>query len=562
LPRLSAFRGSSVRDTINGCDMELKEYLINNQSFFIEETRSLGLAQKTATMGIWEYDHKHKHIYVSKDIFQILDIKDNQEIRSLRELTSNVLEEDMGLVIQNHLNSLQTGQEFEITYTIQTNQGLRKIFEKSTSFSDAEKNLIKTVFTIQDATHIQNIEAGLKKSEWNLKSIVECSPSCIFILREETVLYANQVAAKLVGVSTQDIVGKKLSDLIKVESDLSIPEIIEMISEIELLEEGNVREFRVITINQNKYWVGFWAVEIFYNDDIANLLYVTDITKKKESEIQLLQSEKMVTIGILAAGVAHEINNPIAYIKSNCSTLEKYTEILKQYQNYLEEIIRNTLPSEYEKIDTEKKIREIDYLWEDLKSIITESMDGTIKVSDIVKDIKSFAHVDNEHIEQVDINSILKSTVNILWNKIKYVCRVEWYLEENLPTFTGNSRQIGQVCINLILNAIQAIEEKKKSKGEDKMGMVRITTKQSSDLIGYQSILIQDTGIGISQENINRIYDPFFTTKEIGEGTGLGLSIVLDIIRKHNGKLKVESTINQGTAFEILFPVTNIKDGN
>jgi signal transduction histidine kinase len=266
------------------------------------------------------------------------------------------------------------------------------------------------------------------------------------------------------------------------------------------------------------------------------------IDKLNEAQNQLLQSEKMASIGQLSAGIAHEINNPVGYVASNLKTLNLYFDrivsLIKVY-----ELQETKLPGEAQ--DTVKKIKseiELDYLFEDIPALLKESTDGLSRVSKIVIDLKSFAHAAADVWEIADIQEGLESTLNVVWNELKY--KVDLVRDYNeLPQIECKLSQLNQVFLNMLVNAAQAIKEH---------GIITLRTRQAGDQVIVE---ISDTGQGIAKENLIRIFDPFFTTKPVGKGTGLGLTLSYGIVKKHHGKIEVESKIGSGTTFRIYLPI-------
>ncbi|MFH1146948.1 MAG: PAS domain-containing protein [Pseudomonadota bacterium] len=281
-----------------------------------------------------------------------------------------------------------------------------------------------------------------------------------------------------------------------------------------------------------------------------------DMTNLKEMQSQLLQSEKMASIGQLAAGVAHEINNPIGFINSNLTTLDEYRrELTGLISGYLrmEDLIRS-LPAALENEEVTriletvrgmKDVMDLDFILGDLEKIVSESREGTKRVKEIVQDLKDFSHVDQAELKYANINRGLDSTLNIAWNEIKYKATVTKDYGE-LPEVYCYPQQVNQVFMNILVNAAQAIEDK---------GEIRISTRSINGATPMVEIEIRDTGKGMPAENLSRVFDPFFSTKPVGKGTGLGLSIAYKIIEKHQGEIKVESEVGKGTAFTIKLPV-------
>lgn len=278
---------------------------------------------------------------------------------------------------------------------------------------------------------------------------------------------------------------------------------------------------------------------VFENEQLTAAL-----GKMEQAQSQLLQSEKMASIGQLAAGVAHEINNPVGYVNSNLGTLKTYVgrllEILEIYTE-LEPFLKEA-PELKQRLADAKAKADLEYLRTDVLDLLHESEDGLARVRRIVSDLKDFSHVDSVEWQEVDINAGLESTLNVVWNEIKYKAEVVKEYGQ-LPLVRCVGGQINQVIMNLLVNAAQAIEER---------GYINIGTRTEGDQVVIE---ISDTGKGISPDSLSRIFEPFFTTKPVGKGTGLGLSIAWDIVHKHGGSIVASSEKGQGTTFKLTLPV-------
>ncbi len=265
----------------------------------------------------------------------------------------------------------------------------------------------------------------------------------------------------------------------------------------------------------------------------------------KLSQSRTLQQEKMASIGQLAAGVAHEINNPIGFITSNLGTMGRYAERLVGYAEELSALVR-TAPSLAESVagvDHLRRQYKVEPIVGDMKQLIAESLEGTERVKIIVANLKSFSRVDQAVLQEVDIHECLDSTINIVWNEIKYKAELRRDYGQ-LPPLRCYPQQLNQVFMNLLVNAAQAIAGQ---------GVITVRTREEEGAI---LVTISDTGQGIAAENLPHVFEPFFTTKEVGKGTGLGLSIAYDIISKqHRGEITAISTPGQGTTFAIRLPL-------
>lgn len=264
---------------------------------------------------------------------------------------------------------------------------------------------------------------------------------------------------------------------------------------------------------------------------------------------RLLQGEKLASIGQLAAGVAHEINNPAGFITSNLGTLNRYVERLLSYIELQETLLAEpNPPPALNDLAEQRRILRIDHIRDDIKSLLAESLDGADRIKSLVQGLKNFARVDAENFEYADINAGLDSTINICWNEIKYVATLEKDYGD-LPQAQVYPQQLNQVFMNLLVNAAHAIATE---------GKITVRTWFQGKFI-YVSIT--DTGCGIPETIQNRIYDPFFTTKDIGKGTGLGLSIAYDIVRKHQGEIEFETALGAGTTFTVKLPLQQCGPG-
>jgi hemerythrin-like metal-binding protein len=255
--------------------------------------------------------------------------------------------------------------------------------------------------------------------------------------------------------------------------------------------------------------------------------------KVDETQSQLLQSEKMASIGQLAAGVAHEINNPIGFVNSNLGTLGRYVEDILR----LAEVGAAT-------DEGGKIVQEIDfdYLRNDLRDLLRESQDGVQRVRKIVADLKDFSRVDQAEWQMADLIEGLESTINVAWHEIKYKAEIVRDLAP-LPLVRCVPAQINQVLMNLLVNAAQAIPER------------GIITLRSGAEDVWAWIEVEDSGSGMNEETRRRMFDPFFTTKPVGKGTGLGMSIAWDILNKHGGSIDVDSAVGKGTRIRLWLPI-------
>ena len=270
-----------------------------------------------------------------------------------------------------------------------------------------------------------------------------------------------------------------------------------------------------------------------------------EIEERKHLESQLVQSEKLASLGQLAAGVAHEINNPVGFISSNLSTLDGYFEQLQQMlEAYRQAAALLPVGEQRDRLTALAKTLELDFLKEDIPILIRESKDGIGRVVQIVKDLKNFSRVDTDQTWQwANLQQGIDSTLNIVASELKYKADVVKQYSP-LPEIECLASQLNQVVMNLVVNAAQAMGPER--------GTITISNGVQGDNIWLE---VADNGCGIPPETVQKIFDPFFTTKPVGEGTGLGLSLSYGIVKKHRGDISVSSEPGKGTTFRVVLPI-------
>jgi len=267
----------------------------------------------------------------------------------------------------------------------------------------------------------------------------------------------------------------------------------------------------------------------------------------QDTRQQLVQSEKMASIGQLAAGVAHEINNPIGYVNSNIRSLKGYVAQLLGVVSCYEEGEAALPPEHRARIEVAKKAADFDYLRDDIHQLLGESEEGTNRVRQIVQDLRDFSRAETTQDWQADLHAGLESTINLVWNELKFKADVVREYGD-LPLVECIPSQINQVFMNLLVNAANAIAQR---------GTITLRSGREDDQVW---ISVTDTGIGIPAEQLSKIFDPFFTTKPIGQGTGLGLSVSYGIVNKHGGHIHVDSQPGQGTTMTISLPIKRVPE--
>jgi signal transduction histidine kinase len=288
------------------------------------------------------------------------------------------------------------------------------------------------------------------------------------------------------------------------------------------------------------------------------LLLAEEITERKIMESQLVQAQKLESIGQLAAGIAHEINTPTQYVGDNTRFLqESFTDIsglLEKYYLLLKAATAGPVSSELiTEVENSVDEADIEYLLEEIPTAIQQSLEGVDRVSRIVRAMKEFSHPGVEGKTVIDINKAIESTIMVARNEWKYVAEMKTDFDPHLPLVPCLPGEFNQVILNILLNAAHAITDAV-GDGSKGKGTITVSTRRDDE---WAEIRISDTGTGIPEEVRTKIFDPFFTTKEVGKGTGQGLAISHSVIaEKHDGTITFETEMGKGTTFIIRLPIS------
>ncbi|MBI5438834.1 MAG: PAS domain S-box protein [Nitrosomonadales bacterium] len=417
-------------------------------------------------------------------------------------------------------------------------------------------------------------EESMRKSEEKFRAIYESSSDGIMLLDENGFFDCNEAALRVFGCSTRDDVINKhpsqFSPLTQPGGQDSTSSANEHIATA--FKNGSDRfEWMHCRLDGTEFFANVWLTKMELNGGPVLQATVRDITVRKQaeeglrksnSELEkavhqlhdtqnlLLQSDKMASVGQLAAGVAHEINNPIGYVGSNLGTLDGYLGELFGLVAAYEEM-ENAVADDaaLARVKAVKNKVDLDFLKEDVLSLMRESQEGLTRVKKIVQDLKDFSRVDSgDEWHRTDLHKGLDSTLNVARNEIKYKADVKKEYGD-IPEVECVISQLNQVFMNLLVNAAHAIEEH---------GTITLRTGQQGDEVWVE---VADTGKGIAPEHLNKIFDPFFTTKPVGKGTGLGLSLSYGIIQKHHGRIEANSEAGKGASFKVWLPVNQPRDG-
>jgi PAS domain S-box-containing protein len=452
---------------------------------------------------------------------------------------------------------------------------------------DSEGRIYRLVGTTFYITERKKAEEALKASQHFIQRITDSIPNTIYIydLEEQRNIYANHEIAEILGYSIEEIqeMGAELLPNTLHPDDWE--KVITYHQKFPSAVDGEIFEieYRMKDVRGKWHWVYSRDTSFSRTADgkVKQLLGVaTDITVRKEAEIQLqqqaeylentlnqlqrtqaqlIQSEKMSSLGNMVAGVAHEINNPVNFIHANLTPACEYSQDLLQ----LVELYQQYYPNPPEEIQVEIEDIDLDFIKEDLMKLLQSMRVGTQRIREIVLSLRNFSRLDEAEFKQVNIHEGIESTLMILHNRLKAkpehpeISVIKEY--GKLPAVECYPGQLNQVFMNIFANSIDALEESfVKNKEQKANPQICISTEVvNSNWIG---IRIADNGFGIPPEILSKLFDPFFTTKDVGKGTGLGLSISYQIVvDKHGGKLSCHSILGQGAEFVIEIPVTQVK---
>lgn len=419
---------------------------------------------------------------------------------------------------------------------------------------NSQGDIVGNVLTFTDITQIK--EAELAKSR--LSAAIEQAGEMVIITDLEAhITYVNPSFEDVTGYKREEVVGKNPRILNSGEQSAAFYEDL-----WKTVTSGNVWSGRSLNLKKNgqRYTQEFSIGPI--RDDQGSIIgYVgvaRDISDQLIIEAQLRQSQKLESIGELAAGIAHEINTPTQYVSSNIQFLKDsfvtYEKMLDQCRKLIQEVLTmdekaqcGSLHDFAENLLDEK---ELEYLKEDIPQALIESESGLKRVAEIVRSVKQLAHPGEMNKSYHRLNEVARDAVTVSANEWKYVAEIKTEYDEDLPAVYCLKGEVGQVVLNLIINGAHAIEKKKEDSGEQ--GVISIKTYRSGDSAVLE---VSDTGTGIPQDVIDKIFDPFFTTKEVGKGTGQGLAIAHNVVvNMHGGDIDVLTEPGEGSTFVIRLP--------
>ncbi|MBI3803020.1 MAG: PAS domain S-box protein [Nitrospirae bacterium] len=525
----------------------------------------LAAAQEIAHSGSWDWDFSTGQITWSDELYRIYGLKP-REIGITYELFLEYSHPDDVERIKQVVGKIrQDRQPFSYDYRIVRPDGMiRIIHSRGEVVCNAAGTPIQMIGMVQDVTEQRQAEEALQQSEERFRQVAESISEVFWMtsVDKNKMIYISPGYWEIWGNSPDKIYEEPQAWIDAIHPD----DRERVIAALPKQAVGDYdMEYRILRPDGSMRWIRDRAFPIRNEKNVVYRVagIAEDITERKESEealqkayeelkeaqVYLLQSEKMASLGQMAAGVAHEINNPVGFVSSNLRTLEEYMADLLQliggYESLLASVERgdaDAVEGERKRLRTLSEQVDVGFLLQDLSRLVEQSQEGMDRVRQIVQDLKEFSHVDQAERMRFDLNQGIRSTLNIVRNELKYKAEVIEELGE-IPEIFCYPQQLNQVFMNLLVNAAQSIVKKGKIWVRSYVAMEQIVVE------------VEDTGSGISEENLKKIFDPFFTTKPVGQGTGLGLSVSYGIVQKHKGKIEVESTVGRGTQFRILLPI-------
>jgi PAS domain S-box-containing protein len=378
-----------------------------------------------------------------------------------------------------------------------------------------------TVTFVSDVSSRAATSQALRESEKRFRDLVDGAPDGVAILRGPVVMFLNARAARLLGLtSAAQGIGRVITEFLHPDDREKAATRIRKLLTTGGLDER--AEYRSIDQRGEEHTVEISSIPIEYQGGPAVLAFARDVTERKRMEIKLLEADRLTALGVLSAGVAHEINNPLAYVLLNL------------------EYLKRELP----------KVASDPTRIESLMVRVQDACHGADRVASIVRDLRTFARGEESARQPVSLEAAIEAAVNIAYPEIRMRARLERRYQ-TVPAVDGNAGRLEQVFLNLLLNAAQAFADD----SDVADNLIRVSLRAEGDQVVAE---VWDNGPGIPSELLGRIFDPFFTTKPVGVGTGLGLPICRGIVQTHSGEITVDSKLGEGATFKLSFPASKL----
>lgn len=428
-----------------------------------------------------------------------------------------ILGDELGVpFVEGLRRAAASGVPESFEYTLEVTDGRRSFVADLFRQPLAKDEPVRIVALVRDVTDVKRVLAAFRESEERFRTVVEGSPDPIGVTVEGQLRYANPAFAEFLGYpSADDLVGRHLPELVVPEERDIVQDNLRRLFAGEQLTHPVYRylrrdgTIRIAEVSRHR---------IQFDGEPAGLAILRDQTGTRTLQAQVMAADRMASIGTMAAGMAHEINNPLAYVVANLGfaieTLEGPDEA-----------------------SADKRADTLDAL--------KSALEGVERISNVVREIKTFTRVDDTKRESVDVKEVLRSAIKMSQHEIRHAATLSVSYNP-VPAVRGSGARLGQVFLNLLLNAAQAFETRSRGNA--------VHASTSTDDGGNAVVQISDTGVGIAPEDITHIFDAFFSTKPLGSGTGLGLAICQDIVTAHGGRLEVESEPGRGSTFRVVLP--------
>ena len=502
--------------------------------------------------------NKVKILDVNQCCIEKNGVRDKEEL--LGKLEESLMTKSKEMIIEENVALIKGETRFEGETSRVTLDGRRLDMRVQLQIPEQyKKNWQRVLVSTQDITKTKQAEIALKQMVAQNKQLMRAITSILIqIDAKRRVMHWNQKASDVLGLQMEDVVHMNISDC---EIAWDNKRVMDGVQQCEIFHKQVLLDDIYFTRKTGgEGYLGITLNPILDEDEetyMGCLLLGADITDRKLMETQLLQAQKLESIGQLAAGIAHEINTPTQYIGDNTRFLKESYDDLQTTIDAMNSLIEKmkaakALPEAVSELEQVVEDVDLAYLMEEIPLAVEQSLEGIQRVSTIVKAMKEFSHPGSTEKTPTDINHAIDNTLTVARNEWKYIAEVERDYEENLPLVPCLPGEFNQVILNLVTNAAHAIS-KALAEHPGELGRIRVQTRKKEEVIEIQ---ISDSGTGIPEKIRNKVFDPFFTTKEVGKGTGQGLTIAYNVIvEKHGGNLTYETEIGKGTTFIIELPL-------
>jgi PAS domain S-box-containing protein len=515
---------------------------------FLRQTQTtvehLRLALASVEDGLWDWHIPTRELRPSRRFLELLGYGEGElplTLDAWKELCHPEDLEELKRLMREHSEGTRPLVEFAYRARRKEGDWAWVLSRAKVVARDEQGKPVRMIGTDFDIT-------ARKRTEERMAALIQAIPDLIFRLRGDgTFIDFNSGNPEPTALPPPAFLGKRIQDLPLPRTFIELT-----VKNVErVLREGTMAVYEydmVKDMGLQRYEAR--VVRSGQDEVVCIVRNVTDRKLAEERQAHLIQAEKLALLGQLAAGVAHEINNPVSYVTSNLTSLGRYvtelSPLLRSQRELIEALGTGGRPPPTELLTRARELwagQDPDFLLRDMTDIVRESLEGSRRIKEIAQSLRTFARAEAEEPQRVDLNEELESTLRMVWNELKYKCEVKRDFGE-LPPVACYPTQITQVFTNLLVNAAQAIVT---------MGEIRIQTRHEGT---HVVVRISDTGTGMSAETLAKLSTPFFTTKPRGQGTGLGLYISYGIISRHKGRIGVESELGKGTTFTLHLPLT------